>query len=61
MPILTQLALGAFYNNEGVEVNPDDMSLEDIKKVIDLFIKAAKRAKKANFDEIHTCSSFLFP
>ena len=60
MPILTQLALGAFYNNEGVEVNPDDMSLEDIKKVIDLFIKAAERAKKANFDGIQIHAAHFF-
>ena len=29
-PILSQLALGDYYNKEGVETNPDDMSLEDI-------------------------------
>ena len=59
-PILVQLALGAFYNNDGVEINPDDMTLEDIKKVVDLFISAAERAKKANFDGIQIHSAHFF-
>ena len=59
-PILVQLALGAFYNNDGVEINPDDMTLEDIKKVVDLFISAAERAKKANFDGIQIHAAHFF-
>ena len=59
-PILAQLALGAFYNNDGVEINPDDMTLEDIKKVVDLFISAAERAKKANFDGIQIHAAHFF-
>lgn len=59
-PILAQLALGAFYNNDGVEINPDDMTLEDIKTVVDLFISAAERAKKANFDGIQIHAAHFF-
>ena len=59
-PILSQLALGNYYNKEGVETNPDDMSLEDIKNVKDLFIKAAERAKKANFDGIQIHAAHFF-
>ena len=36
------------------------MTIEDIKKVIDLFIKAAERAKKANFDGIQIHAAHFF-
>ena len=36
------------------------MTIENIKKVIDLFIKAAERAKKANFDGIQFHSAHFF-
>ena len=58
--ILTQLALGTYYNNEKVELTPDEMSVEDIKKVVELFIKAAERAKKANFDGVQIHAAHFF-
>ena len=59
-PILTQLALGTYLNNENIEINIDDMTSGDIKKIIDLFIKAAERAKKANFDGIQIHAAHFF-
>ena len=58
--ILTQLALRTYYNNENVELTPDEMSVEDIKKVVELFIKAAERAKKANFDGVQIHAAHFF-
>ena len=58
-PIIAQLALGAFYENS-IEVVPDDMTINDIKKVINLFIQAAERAKKANYDGIQIHSAHFF-
>ena len=43
-----------------MEVYPDHMTIEDIKKVIDLFIKAAERAKKANYDGIQIHAAHFF-
>jgi 2,4-dienoyl-CoA reductase-like NADH-dependent reductase (Old Yellow Enzyme family) len=59
-PIFAQLALGALYKNSE-EIYPDDMTINDIKEVINLFIQAAERAKKANYDgiQIHA-AHFLF-
>ena len=36
------------------------MIIEDIKKVIDLFIKAVERAKKANFDGVQIHAAHFF-
>ena len=47
-PILAQLALGAFYNNDGVEINPDDMTLEDIKTA----------GYQASIEEKDNCNSY---
>lgn len=60
IPILSQIALGAYYKNS-FEVEIDDMNEIDVKNVINLFINAAERAKKANFDgvQIH-CAHFFF-
>lgn len=58
-PIISQLALGAYYEDE-IEITPDHMTIEDIKKVIDLFIKAAERAKKANFDGVQIHAAHFF-
>lgn len=59
-PIIAQLALGAYYKDD-IEIDIDDMNVDDIKKIIELFIKAAERAKKCNYDgvQIHA-AHFIF-
>ena len=59
-PILAQIALGAYYDKFETEIYPDDMSLEDIQTVINLFIKAAERAKKANYDGVQIHAAHFF-
>lgn len=58
-PIIVQLALGAYYK-EDFEIEPDDMSLDDIKKVIELFVQAAERAKKCNYDGVQIHAAHFF-
>ena len=60
-PIFAQLALGTFYKNLE-EIYPDDMTINDIKEAINLFIKATERDKKANYDgiQIHAAHFFFF-
>ena len=50
-PILAQLALGAYYK-DSEEIEPTDMTKEEIKDVVNMFIRAAERAKKANYDGV---------
>ena len=63
-PIITQLALGAYYrtNESGKyeQVELDDMSPVEIKEVIHLFGKAAKRAKAARFDGVQIHAAHFF-
>ena len=59
-PILAQIALGAYYDKNETEIYPDSMSKEDIKNVIDLFVKAAERAKKANYDGVQIHAAHFF-
>ena len=64
VPVITQLALGAYYRpvgNSFEQVEPDDMTTEEIHAVRDQFIAAALRAEKAGFDgvQIHVAHFFF--
>lgn len=60
IPVLPQLALGAYYEN-GREVDINAMSIEQIESVRQAFIDAAVRAEKAGFDgvQIHMAHFFF--
>lgn len=61
VPVLAQLALGAYYNDEGRQVEPDDMSAEQIHDVVRLFGEAARRAAEAGYDgvQVHVAHFFF--
>ena len=63
IPVITQLALGAYYqelNDRYYQVEPDDMSVEDIRVVVRQFIDAAIRAEKAGFDGVQIHAAHFF-
>ena len=52
IPVISQLALGAFYREvrgHGVQVEPDDMTAEEIARVVRQFTEAARRAQFVRF------------
>lgn len=65
VPILAQLALGNYRRpvdlGEYDEVDPDCMTLDDIRRVEDMFVSAAVRAGKAGFDgvQVHVAHFFF--
>ena len=63
VPVITQLALGGYYKEiDGnlTMLEPDDMSVDDIKEVINLFVDAGIRAKKCGFDGIQIHAAHFF-
>lgn len=65
VPMLAQLALGGFYrkldDGRSVQVEPDDMTIEEIHQVERQFVDAAVRAKAAGFDgvQVHVAHFFF--
>lgn len=57
--IISQLALGAFYKNFS-EIDIDELTENDIQKIIKDFISAAIRAGKANFDGVQIHAAHFF-
>lgn len=63
VPVITQLALGAYYrevNGRYQQVEPDDMTIEEIHYVIRAFVEAAVRAKKSGFDGVQIHAAHFF-
>ena len=62
-PVITQLALGAYYRNSHgrfVQVEPDDMTVAEIQLVVQQFIAVAARAVKAGFDGVQIHAAHFF-
>ena len=62
-PAIAQLALGACYRPTGnryMQVEPDDMTADEIRLVRDRFIDAAVRAKQAGFDGVQIHAAHFF-
>ncbi len=62
-PVITQLALGAYYrevNGRYLQVEPDDMTEKEIRLVIRQFTDAAVRAEKAGFDGVQIHAAHFF-
>lgn len=63
IPVITQLALGAYYrevNGRYMQIEPDDMNSDEIQYVIRQFIDAAIRAGKAGFDGVQIHAAHFF-
>lgn len=62
-PVITQLALGAYYREvrgRFLQVEPDYMTLDEIRLVVRQFIEAAARAEQSGFDGVQIHAAHFF-
>ena len=57
---ISQLALGAFYDKNGVEVGENDLSTENVREIIKMFVDAAIRAEICGFDGVQIHAAHFF-
>ena len=57
---ISQLALGAFYDKNFVEVTENNLSTENVREIIKMFVDAATRAEICGFDGIQIHAAHFF-
>lgn len=63
-PVISQLATGAYYrklpNGLTEQSEPDNMTEDEIRQIIGMFIQSAKRAKQAGYDGVQIHAAHFF-
>lgn len=57
---ISQLALGAFYDKNLVEVSENNLSTENVREIIKMFVDAAIRAELCGFDGVQIHAAHFF-
>ena len=57
---ISQLALGAFYDKNFVEVPENNLSTENVREIIKMFVDAAIRAEICGFDGVQIHAAHFF-
>ena len=57
---ISQLAMGAFYDKNFVEVSENNLSTENVREIIKMFVDAAVRAELCGFDGVQIHAAHFF-